>query len=177
MRPITISITLIATHTGLASAELIIYSDDFSGTGSSGLNGTLPAGTGAAGGTFGATWTASPDWSDAGVKSGASFAGAYLPFTPTDGFVYTLELGMDITNTTDRFFGVGFMETNNTAFSPQDNNASAWALLRGDVGNPDNEISYFGGPGLGARTDISTTTLNPSGSGIFEIVLNTQIPQ
>ena len=87
---------------------------------------------------------------------------------------------MDITNNTDRFFGVGFMQTNNTATSPQNNNASAWALLRGNDSAstiPNSEISYFGGPGVLERTDISTTTLDPSGSGIFEIVLNTQSPQ
>lgn len=111
MTALTCSIGL-ALFGGSANAATI-YLDDFSGLVSTNLNGTAPdtrPGT--------ETWTAtnyvnagSPGWrangSIAAESSGTVLRGAFLPFTPTTGNVYTYSLDMNTTSATS-WLAMGF---------------------------------------------------------------------
>ena len=162
----------------LASLPAVtVYQENFVG-GNSTLQGQTPDTTSNfGGGTSGATWTSSSNWSDTGVKSANADSNAFLPFTPQNGLVYTLSMGMDITNVTNSYFALGFTNATNTGipFANAPLNASPWGLLRGDqtLFSPASELVTFRGTNATGRNDIPTSFLNPAGEGIFSIVLDT----
>jgi hypothetical protein len=117
---------------GSASAQVTIYEDSFTGTGS--LNASTPTiDTGGNGGTAGATFIADGTWQTNGSSASANTAGAsnaFLPFTPVAGQDYTLSAtlsasGLDWTT-------LGFTQydsTNSFFYNTPNPTPSPWILL------------------------------------------------
>ena len=87
----------------------VIYSDDFSGTGS--LNGTTTD-------VGGGLWQSNNNYSATGaITSGAG--SATIAFTPETGMIYTLSADVTLTNTDTNWFGIGFADRVDTYFDPE----------------------------------------------------------
>jgi hypothetical protein len=99
---------------GISQASAaVIYSDSFSGSSATELNGSTPSIT-----TGGATWIASGEWLADGSVS-TTFVSpevntdvvAYLPFTPTSGNIYELSLtGLTVTGSSTGWVSLAFLQ-------------------------------------------------------------------
>jgi arylsulfatase A-like enzyme len=124
---------------GIASAQSTIYSDDFSG-GSSDINGVAPdvrPGT--------ETWTASGIFNADGSvdqPTSNSQGSMTLPFTPVDGFIYTLDASFSgVSGDTDWFAmgfanGQSFTSTSADRFLGANVTGATWMLFRGATPEP-----------------------------------------
>ena len=100
---------LVGTISFCCSAKAdIIYSDTFTGTNGTALNGHVPNVT-----TAGASWTAMPALTlQSGTTATSGEAAASLPFVPTSGHVYTLSADVNVpAGTTTKWLGIGFADT------------------------------------------------------------------
>lgn len=157
---------------GPASATIVLYQDDFSGSSSDPLNGTTPDTT--IGATF---WTANTGWrADGSISSaGVNSQNAFLPFTPVPGFVYTLTstLNKPTGSGGGTWAAVGFTEVDvlDIGFWVAPNDAGPWILYRAN----NNNVAAFGGPGIGGTNsgDVGPYT----GPQTFTIELDTTGPQ
>lgn len=142
----------------------VIYFDDFSGSSETGLNGTAPD---TRPGTT-ETWLSSTLWRADGSKpSGGS--GAYLPFVPATGQIYTLSADMNATNTDSNWLALGFAgATDTSAFV--NTTPYAWIMMRGDRTQNDS-IQTF--PALTQSTGQHSS---PSGVVNLKVVLDTSTP-
>jgi hypothetical protein len=163
-------------------ATTVIYADDFSGSGSLGLQGQeLDTASGLAGGTSGATWTAGTAWKADGSK-GNGTANAFLAFTPQTGLVYTLSMdNVTVNTTTTEWLAGGFLTggvgTNTNLYDA----AAPWMLIRGKVrsgdggtdgaNDVDNNVHAYGSNLL--YGEGSNETLTSPFTGNFDIVLDT----
>lgn len=157
-----------------AQAVTVIYSDDFSGSSGTNLNGQAPdtrPGT--------ETWTASTtaaQWrANGSIAAGSGqIRSAFLPFMPTVGKVYTLSLTINSTNNNTDWLGMGFTQGANTTadFFGTTNNAGPWLF---DVGNSGNTTTLLGAgttgstPGLDGSLAVTGTNIQHS----YSIVLDT----
>lgn len=161
---------------GVASADTILYSDNFVQASGTVLNGqTVQTSLGAAGATANATWTG-----DTGITtdgSGNVNVGSnesiYLPFTPQSGHVYTLTMTMNSVVNYGVWAALGFSygaptgEWDNTAIPAGDpnagsNNASDWVF----------EYSFGSQP----RYYSGTVTPDPNGGNGFGPTISNTVP-
>lgn len=142
-----------------------VYYDDFSGSGSSSLNGTNPDAT-----TDGATWSAHASILDNGSPVNADDASALLPIKLESNKLYRLsvELTPGASIADNDWVGFGFNQAgalSNPGATPGDNtgrftdngiNGKVWAILREAASNAagDQDIQFFSSVTSGA---ISTT--------------------
>jgi len=155
-----------------ATAQTIIYADDFSGSAATNLNGLAPdVRSGTDGGSSSATWTADT----IGFKANGSVTGqtgntryAYLPFTPDTGKVYTLTVDLDPVDTTSgNWLAAGFTSSPTTSSSSFSANAP-WVIYRQNgSGNAfeSSTTSFDSGAAFGTAGSVSdpitlTLTLN-----------------
>lgn len=140
----------LALPAGLAHGETL-YRDDFSGPAGP-LAGTTPA---SRGGVGTAAWISSPNLVLSGSGSVVSTSrssdfGAFLPFTPVSGHVYTFTLTLGADNTgggNDNFAEFGFAKNafNTGQFDNPAVTGYAWWLQRNVAGLGGNNYA-FGGP-------------------------------
>ncbi|MHB1768550.1 MAG: PEP-CTERM sorting domain-containing protein [Phycisphaerae bacterium] len=171
---------------GAASANNVIYQDNFSGSSTLGtLNGAAPT---VDNGTS-ATWTVATGtgFADSGYTSYSDGNGssAYLNFKPVSGFVYTLSAGLNMisgldsgtANSNNDWLAIGFLANpsstarfdNGTASGP---GAYAWASVRGP--GFQNYGNVFGGPGTNGFGEGYANAGGASGGvNNISIVLNT----
>jgi hypothetical protein len=151
--------TLLPLAAGLALATSLhaatIFSDDFSGGSGDPLDGTTPDVT-----TGGATWVAASIFNADGTTEDNA-GSATLAFTPTSGFIYTLDAsfsGLGLVGDPDvDWMAAGFVNTNassgtggtNDRFITGDTVGTAWTLARGDQPLDPNAVGYSGTGALG----------------------------
>lgn len=157
---------------GQASASILLYSDDFSGSPNDPLHGTTPP---TAIGTN--TWNADLGWrADGSYAAGASSANGFLPFSPSPGLVYTLTATLDKPTGSGggTWAAIGFTEADDasgTSLWPAPNNAGPWVLYRANT----NDVAAFGGPGIGG---VNSGDVGPyTGPQTLTIELDTTGPQ
>ncbi len=154
-----------------SASAITIYSDTLTGTGSA-LNGTtVDSSVTYAGGTAGATWTAFSAYSQTttgttGTGADTSKQGAYLPFTPQAGYVYTLTATLQYLLANSNWAALGFQEQadfSSSQFHAAAGNAYAWAYVRGSTGGGP---AFFGGgdtgggqTGAGTAYGLQTVTI------------------
>lgn len=174
-----------------AQAGIVIFADDFSGTGGA-LNGATPDVT-----TGGQTWAAGPVFLDNGqvntVVGSATGQAAHLSFTPQSGAVSggTYTATAIITNSQPDWIAFGFMGGAVTAgdgtwtqtqfYMRHSNNgqgtggngqgAHAWGLVRNNTAANQNDIQLFNGENTGGNF-LNIDPL-PSASVTLQIVLDT----
>ena len=169
-----LAVTLAVAGTAQATT---IYSDTLLGSGSALHATTVDSSLTFAGGTAGATWTAAASYNQTAtgtVGSSTSTQGAYLPFTPQDGHVYTLTATLEYLVASSNWAALGFQtqaDLTNDQFHGAAGNAYAWTLVRGSGGG---DPQFFGGGdtanGAGAYASGSsglqtvTITLNTTGA-------------
>lgn len=165
---------MITQSSSRTQGEIIIYSDDFSGSGSTVLAGLAPdirPGS--------ETWIASsnsPTWLANGAITGGGLArNAWLPFVPQSGEVYRLSLSIDVTNNTlGNWMALGFSPSNTTeqAFGANAN-AAPWVFKRGPNGGTAYQVVSGLGPG---NSGFGTLGSGFSGSTQILIELDTRQP-
>jgi len=157
------------------AATVLLYSDDFSGSSANPLDGTTPDTT-----TGTNTWIAHENWkadgSIAATSSGQDH-NAFLAFTPTSGFIYTLSATLPQpsgSSGSGRWAAIGFTNatlgatTASNAFWDGANAATAWMLYRDS-----NNIAAFAGPG----TAGGSGNIAYSGTRTMTVVLDTTAAQ
>ena len=156
------ALALIAMLAGTTRAEVIVYSDNFSGSGA--INGTAPTvRSGQYGGSASATWTA-----NTGITSNGTFAqfsagqAAYLPFSPQSGFVYTLSMNSSLPG---EWGGMGFVNSSNVTDNlnvvPPN---KVWLLYQN---NKATTMSVTGG---------GSSATGPAGFNTMQLILDTTNP-
>ena len=162
-----------------AMAATLIYQDDFSGSGSTNLNGLAPdTATGLLGGSAGATWLANPIFKADGTSSlaTASAGSAYLPFSPVSGYVYTISIDIGVTGyDTDHWAAISLV--NGTPSTGQAfhglSNANSYATIgRRDSGYSGNNLLRWQGPKNGGTN--SHVVNRTAGVWTLSIILDTQ---
>ncbi|MEZ5302010.1 MAG: PEP-CTERM sorting domain-containing protein [Verrucomicrobiales bacterium] len=178
-----VSALAMALVSSAAAPCAVIFSDDFSGTGGTDLNGSLPDVT-----TGGAAWVAAPVFNQDGeIDPGPG--SATLAFTPANGLIYTLDVSMTglvysgSGNTAD-WLAIGFSEGQSTAADTNSRFITTtvigkiWMLSRGDQATGDNQaflgsatsgtangIPWAGGPGIGGDFDLRLVLDTTGGAG------------
>lgn len=152
---------------GQASASILLYSDDFSGSATDPLHGTTPTTT------IGTnTWNAATGWRADGTNPSSNTGGqsAFLPFSPSAGFVYTLTATLD-QPTGNTWAALGFVDQGiaTDAFNAATNNPAPWMLYRTN-GN----VDALSGPGT---TGVRSFDIPYTGPQTFTIELDTTGPQ
>lgn len=164
------SFLLFSVLAACASAQTTLIYDDFSGSGSTSLNGTTPD-TSLGGETWIAT-TGPGTWAADGSVSSSGPSNAFLAFTPSAGHVYTLSLDANPLTVTSSWFALGFGSGDDTGTGTgfQDTGVSPWMLLRGDRSG--NAVQTFIGPNTagGANATGATGVVN------LKVVLDTTGP-
>lgn len=149
-----------------SSAATILYEHHFTGSSADSLNGVTPDTT-----INTNVWTANSAWrADGSVSTGDTARGAFLPFSPQGGLIYTLEATLISAGTGNTWLGVGFTGNDGVSASFQSQNASPWVLHRGPGSSPANGVSSFLGPGTSGS---ETNTPTGGGPQTFRLVLNT----
>jgi len=157
-----------------AGAQSIIYQDDFSGSGAA-LNGSAVD-------IGGANWVSGIDWYDNGIAAttvagGPSGQAAWLPFSPSDGLIYTASA--TILNTQPNWIGFGFLpaapaggDWTVTDFSVRHSNAPGygWMLTRNSTGN--DQEGFLGGGTAGGQP-WNGDIVDPTAPVNISIVLDT----
>ena len=156
-----------------SASAITIYSDTLTGSGSA-LNGTtVDSSVTYAGGTAGATWTAVGSYKETTtgtIGTDASHQGAYLPFTPQAGYVYTLTATLEYP-AGGNWAALGFQtqaDLSNSQFHAAAGSAYAWTLVRGSGGG---QPQFF--PGPDTATGGAFATGSQSGLQTVTITLNT----
>ncbi len=156
------AVAMVALVVSSANAA-VIYSDDFSGSNTDGLNGTTPDVT-----TGGATWVAASNYKADGSFTVGNPVNMTLAFTPVDGTVYTLDAQIENVGGSQwvQFgFGDGQGTTSNWT-------GRAWNLLRA-AGDATNAHSTYGSAFAGAGAWTSLATLRYGDDMDVRIVLDT----
>ena len=167
-------LTLLTTLGTYASTEAaILFADDFSGDAAP-LNGTTPDTT-----TGGATWTSGAAFLASGIVSTTPTSGAWLPFVPTAGNIYTVSSSMNTTAGGQNWISLGFsaaataLPTNRFADGPVV--ALGTLLLRQNRGSGTGatDAQFFVG-----ETTLGTTSIAapPTGAISARITLDASNP-
>ena len=148
----------------------IIYSDTFTGTNGTALNGHVPDVT-----TGGASWTAESGFTlQNGTAATSAEAGASLPIVITSGSIYTLSADIDIpTGSSGHWLGMGFAAAN---YSRDENGGLTglaqvgcdW-MLQTDAG------LVYASPGIGTGGIYQCNSVTTGVSHHYSTVLNTSI--
>jgi hypothetical protein len=138
---LTLAVVAIVSMGTVANAA-VIYSDDFSGSGASGLHDTTPDTT-----TGGVKWVAASNYKADGSSTALNQATMSLAFTPVDGLVYTLDAQFE---TIDGGQWVQFGFGNGQPTTGVNWSGRAWNLLRASSDTTNVHSTYgsgFGGAG------------------------------
>lgn len=165
------SALLIAIATTAPAAT--IYSDPLDGS-SGDLDGTSPDDRG---GTGTADWVAGNEFNADGSVAGPdqNEQGAWLPFTPASGMIYTLSADVDVTSVDGDWISLGFAENNTTGaafFTLNNPGGYGHILYTGTRGATDGQVF----PGEGTSADASSeVTFDPADTGAItlKVVLDT----
>jgi hypothetical protein len=162
----------------MGHAQTTIYSQTFNG-GATGINQTAPTvATDTAGAASSAIWR---DVANTGITlldangsdNTALGDSVLLPFTPQNGYVYTLTASVTFSGNPTNWVGAGFAEyyeyTGSTPARFTDSGIQGvdWAILTESNGN----LQWFGGPETGATAAPSTTPFFTAGAGTHTLVL------
>jgi len=159
-RTLTLAAVALFAIATTAPAATIIYSDPLNGS-SAGLNGTSPDDRG---GTGTADWTANSRFNQDGSLTGGSGNGAaWLPFTPAQGFIYTLSADVNVgDNENDRWISLGFGDQNSdAAFFSDPPKGYGHILYKPSRGSDAGQVF----PGWGTSATSGETTFDPADSG------------
>jgi hypothetical protein len=156
-----------------AAPAATIYLDPLNGAGTTALDGTTP---GSRGGTGTDAWAAGSDFKADGSVSGAGDEqGAWLPFVPQAGKVYTLSADVDVdTVSGSNWITLGFAESNSDLdkafYSAPDPNGYGTIGYKGSRGAGDG-FAYSGAATAGGALG----TFDPADSGAItlSVVLDT----
>ncbi|MCA9233900.1 MAG: autotransporter-associated beta strand repeat-containing protein [Planctomycetales bacterium] len=161
--------------TAALQAQTTLYSDTFGGSGAA-LNGVLVEGGSLQTGAV--AWSANSAFLDNGSIDGANEGSAILPFSPQLNATYTLS--MDVTNTTDRWIGLGFKNSalatpggNDFADRFSNGGGVSWMLYRDHLTDPTQDIQLFSGPNVDPAIADNDVTFNNAVSNNLKIVLDT----
>ncbi len=168
----------VAAPLASSASAAILYSDNFSGSHSTALNGSAPANFDNTGGELGASplWisgTTSADFhADGTVATTGVSASAYLPFIPNTGEIYQLSATLNETDGSNRWLALGFAQRPVTASSPRwaDVNPTtgpqpvAWLLHRGGGYVTTGSSLVLDQTFLGPATASSANITDPVGS-------------
>lgn len=167
IRSMTIGLSAAMIAATSAFASTIIYSDDFSGSAATNLNGLAPdVRSGTDGGSASATWTSyqtnfHADGSVAGVNTGTAGQAieAYLPFTPNTGNIYTLTIDLNPGNSASvNWMAVGFTNNLATTNSFSYGGNASWVIYsqRGDgSAKSSGNTNFSTGATFGSNTGVS----------------------
>jgi hypothetical protein len=154
---------------GLAAHQAdagIIYADPLNGADAT-LTGTAPSDR--TGGVGTNVWTANANGlfqADGDVLPSAN-AGAFLPFTPSAGFIYTLSADVNTTAGELNWISLGFADLNgDNAFNDASVNSYGTMLVRANRGAGLGKA--FSGVGVGGEVTFTTTT----GAQQLQVVLD-----
>jgi hypothetical protein len=173
-----------------ANAAIMLYSSTFSGSSGTNLNTTAVTTSGATGSqhtlygtSASAAWSAATrfkadgSFTHTGTVSTLNRGSATLPFTPQNGFVYTLKMTTNyavLAPNTDWFATGFFMQNNYSGTVNAANGGTVWALTRPGSGNANgDQVAHFnlaGGAGAQGAPSASEDTSAPS---TLTIVLDT----
>ena len=152
-------------------ANELIYSDTLLGSGSALHGTTVDSSATHAGGTAGATWTAADSYNETAtgtIGTSTTTQGAYLPFTPQAGHVYTLTATLEYLGAVpSNWAALGFQtqaDVAHGAFHDASGAAYAWTLLRKAGGG---QPQFFGGAdtangggfATGSESGLQTVTI------------------
>ena len=168
-------LAVIASSAAAASAQITIYSDNFSGSGGA-LNGSAVD-------VGGQNWQAGSAFLDNGtvntvVAASANGQAAWLPFAPVNGTVYTATA--TILNTNPDWIAFGFMpalpvggDWTATDFGVRHSNsgAHAWGFSRNNATQNDQE--FFNGVNTSNNTGLGGNLADPANPITLGIVLDT----
>ncbi|QDU56941.1 autotransporter-associated beta strand repeat-containing protein [Aeoliella mucimassa] len=148
----TLGTLLLAVWLSPTIHAVTIYQDDFSGDGTSSLNGAIPdVAPGAE------TWASGSHLLNNGVQDGAGRFTSLLPFTPQQGAgLYTLSADFSVTGTNNSWLAMGFAESlapsgagleERWLDGSNNSRPSLWALMRtaGTDGADQSFLGYAGG--------------------------------
>lgn len=175
-RTLTLAAVALFAIATTAPAATIIYSDPLNGSGSD-LNGTSPADRG---GTGTDAWVAGSEFNADGSVAGPDDEeqGAWLPFTPQAGMIYTLSADVDPTGGGGDWISLGFAENNTTTgpgaafFTVNNPGGYGHITVKDTRGSGDGQVF----PGEGTSADAgSEVTFDPADTGAIalKIVLDT----
>jgi hypothetical protein len=168
---------VIVFFSSFASAStIIVYEDDFSGSGAVNLHGLAPDVDNYGGGN---TWIAHTGWKTDGTPG--AYSSATLPLTPAVGRVYRLSARFKNVVGNNDWLAVGFTAGSSTSNNSNDDRfisgvtaGQPWMLRRGNAATLADQT--FAGPGTFNGQDISST-LNRSSDVDFQIILDTRPAQ
>ncbi|WAC21825.1 hypothetical protein OVA24_10555 [Luteolibacter sp. SL250] len=170
------------------ASAAVIYQHSFGGSSANTLNGvSLDTASGLHGGSAGTTWLASDTrfLADGSTTNAATSAAAYVPFSPVNGFIYTISLDVTataMTSNTARFtmslldfggtgspsLGADFQATaNHTTYGTIGLRTSDF----NDSGNKYNFLTWTGA-GTGGASHLNHTT---PGTWNLSIILDTTV--
>ena len=172
---LALPVAILAALTAFAAGDTTIYSDTLLGSGSALHGTTVDSSATHAGGTAGATWTAAGSYNETATGTtgtDASKQGAYLPFTPQAGHVYTLTATLEYLGAVpSNWAALGFQtqaDVAHGAFHDASGAAYAWTLLRKAGGG---QPQFFGGADTGNGGGFATGS--QSGLQTVTITLDT----
>jgi len=170
----------------LGHAQTTIYSQTFSG-GATSINQTAPTtATESAGGTSSAIWhdvlnTSTNTLYANGSWNGAEGDSVELPFTPQNGYIYTLTVSMTFTGYPGSWVGAGFAQQYNYNTGATDGRftnstvqGTDWAIFTESSGT----LQWFGGPETAATvgTVAAIVPANVPATHTMVLTLNTTAP-
>jgi len=177
-------IALLVVVANTAAYGGIIYQDNFDGSSSTNLNG-LPPDIDNNGGTN--NWQAYSGYKANGTMPATSVnQGAWLPFAPVAGNVYTLSVSMTNVGpdgTSASWYALGFakalpvtLETGNNRFVESPTLGRAWMIFRANNPGANTNQYFLGNDASGTASSGAWTTgspLNEGGDMDMKIVLDT----
>ena len=166
MKSLALVLALVFTSTVAKSA--VIYEHTFGGTGTLNSVAVTTAST-FAGGTSGATWSASVLYSANGSVAAGS-GGALLPFTPQLNYKYTLTGTVTTASTASGWYALGFATGTNSGSNHYNNGGTAWILKHGSGSIQTYLNAQTGAEGEGTIDPLVSTSAN------FTITLDTSTP-
>ena len=172
---VTADIAVTANFAVDIPANELIYSDTLLGSGSALHGTTVDSSATHAGGTAGATWTAADSYNETApgtIGTSTTTQGAYLPFTPQAGHVYTLTATLEyLGGGGSDWAALGFQtqaDLTNSQFHGAAGSAYAWVLVRKAGGG---QPQFFGGADTGNGGGFATDS--ESGLQTVTITLDT----
>jgi hypothetical protein len=172
---------IVAGNGALASAA-VLYDENFTGAAATTLNGQIPDVD--QNGGFN-TWRAHSHFTaDGNMNAPANGSGAFLPFIPTPGFVYTLSASFTNVVGNTNWMALGFAESvpanpqntgNDYRFLSGATTGKAWMLFRGQFsGTGLTHQTHRGSADVGTATPADWTSSFAAGGDIdLQIVLDT----
>jgi hypothetical protein len=165
-----------------SSHAVVIYTEDFNGSGSASLNGAAPTtAVTFGGGLSSATWSAHNGMLNNGAPVNAEDSSAVLAFTPTAGNIYTLTVDLTSGSVDNDWIGFGFVQTGTVAlpgtsavtnagrFTDVGQLGALWVLARESVGGGTGDVEFFVN---GTAFPITTTETDASFDGLVKNTLS-----